>query len=280
MKKLIIILSILLITNCGQRDNEIELIRPTDEIYVFIPKVVSPDGRIVTKVYDISNTQVEKISQAIDEIKVILQKSGKNFEINELTSGIPFSPNQFLYTLYINELGKIDKVVVITSQSQDVDKYLINQMKDWEMEIFTSNNTPQKYSINWEFSLFLPKGSERLSLHNSSLKVFEKINLSKKEDFHLKVEQMPMPIGGMREIAKNVHYPEIAKRAGIEGRVFVKAFIDESGNVVETEIIKGIGGGCDQAALDAIEATKFKPGRKNGKPVKVQVSIPIMFKLD
>ena len=101
-----------------------------------------------------------------------------------------------------------------------------------------------------------------------------------RDEYIATAEEMPMPIGGMREIAANVHYPEIAKRAGIEGRVFVKAFIDEKGNVVETEIIKGIGAGCSEAAAEAVKKTKFKPGRQGGKPVKVQVTVPILFKLD
>jgi len=97
--------------------------------------------------------------------------------------------------------------------------------------------------------------------------------------FFVAVEEMPEPIGGIEAIQKRIIYPEIAKRAGVQGRVFVKAFVDENGNVIKAEIIKGIGAGCDEAAIKAVMATKFKPGRQRGKPVKVQVSIPILFKL-
>jgi protein TonB len=60
--------------------------------------------------------------------------------------------------------------------------------------------------------------------------------------------------------------------------VFIRAFVDESGSVIKTELIKGIGGGCDEAALDAVRDTKFSPGKQRGKPVKVQVTVPIVFK--
>jgi protein TonB len=90
---------------------------------------------------------------------------------------------------------------------------------------------------------------------------------------------MPMPVGGMTEISKKIIYPQIAKRAGIEGKVYVLAFIDENGNVANARVIKGIDGGCDEAALDAVKQTKFNPGKQDGKPVKVQVTIPIVFKL-
>ncbi|KAA0241462.1 MAG: energy transducer TonB [Ignavibacteriota bacterium] len=90
---------------------------------------------------------------------------------------------------------------------------------------------------------------------------------------------MPQPIGGLQGIQKLIQYPEIAKRAGIQGKVFVKAFIDENGNVISAEVVKGIGGGCDEAALDAIFKTKFTPGKQRGKPVKVQVTVSVLFQL-
>lgn len=97
--------------------------------------------------------------------------------------------------------------------------------------------------------------------------------------FFVAVEQQPEPIGGLEGIQKRIVYPEIAKRAGVQGRVFVKAFVDENGNVVKVELLKGIGAGCDEAAMEAVKNTKFTPGRQRGKSVKVQVSIPIVFRL-
>lgn len=97
--------------------------------------------------------------------------------------------------------------------------------------------------------------------------------------YFVAVEEMPEPIGGIGEIQKKIVYPEIAKRAGVEGKVYVLAFVDESGNVTDAKIIKGIGAGCDEAALNAVKKTKFKPGKQRGKAVKVQVSIPVVFKL-
>lgn len=99
-------------------------------------------------------------------------------------------------------------------------------------------------------------------------------------EFFVAVEQMPEPIGGIAAIQKKIVYPEIAKRAGVQGRVYVKAFVDEGGNVQKAEVIKGIGAGCDEAAIKAVLKTKFKPGKQRGKPVRVQVSIPILFKLN
>ena len=94
------------------------------------------------------------------------------------------------------------------------------------------------------------------------------------------VEDLPIPIGGIAGIQKKIIYPEIAQRAGIQGRVLVKAFVDENGKVNKAEIVKGIGAGCDEAAIAAVLKTRFKPGKQRGKAVRVQVSIPILFKLN
>lgn len=96
--------------------------------------------------------------------------------------------------------------------------------------------------------------------------------------FFVAVEQMPEPIGGLADIQKRVIYPSVALQTGIEGKVYVRAMVNEAGVVTQTEILKGIGAGCDEAAADAVAKTKFKPGIQRGKPVKVQITIPIVFK--
>ncbi len=50
--------------------------------------------------------------------------------------------------------------------------------------------------------------------------------------------------------------------------------------MAKTEILKGIGGGCDEAAEYAVKHTKFSPGKQRGKPVKVKVMVPVVFKLE
>jgi protein TonB len=92
-------------------------------------------------------------------------------------------------------------------------------------------------------------------------------------------EVMPEPVGGLATIQNKVKYTEIAKRIELEGTVLIEAIVDENGNVIESKIIKKIGGGLDEEALNAVASTKFKPGLQRGKPVKVRVTIPIKFVL-
>ncbi|SRR5690606_1377610 len=107
----------------------------------------------------------------------------------------------------------------------------------------------------------------------------EEKKVEEEPQYFVAVEEMPEPIGGIQAIQSKIVYPEIAKRAGVEGKVYVLAFVNEQGDVTKVEIIRGLGAGLDEAALNAVKQTKFKPGKQRGKPVKVQVSIPIVFKL-
>ena len=75
-------------------------------------------------------------------------------------------------------------------------------------------------------------------------------------------------------------YPEIAQEAGIEGVVVVQAFIDEKGRVKETIILKGVPNtGLDEAAMEAIRSTRFKPAKQRERSVGVWISIPVNFRL-
>lgn len=76
-------------------------------------------------------------------------------------------------------------------------------------------------------------------------------------------------------------YPQVAKLAGIQGKVYVEATIDEKGNVIETKILKSDHETLEPAALEAVKNTKFNPGvSKSNKKTKAKVVVPMMFKLE
>lgn len=93
------------------------------------------------------------------------------------------------------------------------------------------------------------------------------------------VENMPELIGGMASIQKEINYPEVALRAGIEGLVQVQFIVNKQGEVEDPQVIRGIGGGADEEALRAVKKAKFRPGLQRGRPVRVQYSLPVYFKL-
>lgn len=93
------------------------------------------------------------------------------------------------------------------------------------------------------------------------------------------VEEMPKLIGGLSDLQKKIHYPEIAKKAGVEGRVIVQFVVNEQGAVTDPVVVRGIGAGCDEEAIRAVQEARFTPGKQRGKPVRVKMSLPITFKL-
>jgi len=99
------------------------------------------------------------------------------------------------------------------------------------------------------------------------------------EDFFVVVEDMPELIGGLASIQQNIRYPEMARRAGIEGRVYVQFIVNERGEVEDPQVIRGIGGGADEEALRAVKQAQFRPGMQRGRPVRVQYSLPVVFRL-
>jgi protein TonB len=98
------------------------------------------------------------------------------------------------------------------------------------------------------------------------------------EEIFIVVEQQPELIGGIAAVQSKIVYPEIALKAGIEGRVIVQFVIDKSGSVIDPVVIRGIGGGCDEEALRAVKQAKFRPGLQRGRPVSVRYTLPITFK--
>ena len=93
------------------------------------------------------------------------------------------------------------------------------------------------------------------------------------------VEEMPKPIGGMESIVNKLYYPELARRVGITGRVVIAAVINKEGNVVNAHVLQSLFPSLDEVALNAVKETKFIPGKQRGKPVNVQMTIPIQFRL-
>jgi TonB family protein len=92
-----------------------------------------------------------------------------------------------------------------------------------------------------------------------------------------KAPEMPKPI-----VTKAPVYPEEARKKGISGEVQVQILVTKDGLVKDATVISNKTGSKDleKAALDAVNQWKFEPGKLDGKPVEVNVIIPIKFKLD
>ncbi|MEF8865060.1 MAG: energy transducer TonB, partial [Salinibacter sp.] len=99
------------------------------------------------------------------------------------------------------------------------------------------------------------------------------------QEIFMVVENQPELIGGMKALSESVDYPEFAKKAGIEGRVIVQFVVDEQGNVRDPKVTRGVHKLLNEEAIKAVKDQKFKPGKQRGQAVKVQMSLPVTFRL-
>ena len=91
---------------------------------------------------------------------------------------------------------------------------------------------------------------------------------------------MPQLIGGMGALQQAVVYPEMQRRAGIEGRAFVQFVVMPDGSTRDHTIVRSSGDAAlDAAAIAAVQSVRFRPGTKDGEPVAVQFVVPIQFEL-
>jgi Ca-activated chloride channel family protein len=106
---------------------------------------------------------------------------------------------------------------------------------------------------------------------------------AEKKKVYSSAEKMPVFPGkseGLKNfIKKHMRIPDHLKTAGIAGNVFVEFIIDIDGSVKEVHVLRGIHPDLDKEAVRIIKLTSkmWKPGRVNGKPVKVQMVIPVKF---
>jgi TonB family protein len=76
-------------------------------------------------------------------------------------------------------------------------------------------------------------------------------------------------------------YPKKARRMGVEGRVYVQFVVSKKGRPVELTVLRGIGAGCDEVALEGIQAmTAWTPARYQGKAVQQLFVLPVVFRLN
>ena len=126
---------------------------------------------------------------------------------------------------------------------------------------------------------------ETFNISGSLFETLLDVATSKEDTVYQIVEEMPVFPGGeqamMKFVAENINYPQEAKDKEIAGRVFVSFVVEKDGSVDEVKVMRGIGGGCDEEVVRVVKAMpKWKPGKQEGKPVRVNYMMPFNFKLD
>lgn len=101
---------------------------------------------------------------------------------------------------------------------------------------------------------------------------------------HGKVDEAPSPSEGILEwnkyMSKNIKYPHSARESKTQGTVVVGFKVKEDGTIADVEIIRGIGGECDQEAVRIIAGgPTWDPGKVGDQPVTTQISLAVRFVL-
>lgn len=107
----------------------------------------------------------------------------------------------------------------------------------------------------------------------------------KEDPIFVAVDHSPSFPGGEEArllfLQTHLRYPLEARNKGIQGTVFVSFVVEKDGAITNTEVVRGIGGGCDEEVLRILELMpKWNPGLHSGKPVRTQFRMPVRFVLN
>lgn len=99
------------------------------------------------------------------------------------------------------------------------------------------------------------------------------------------IEQQPEFPGGrealMQYLMQNLQYPETARKINVEAIALVSFTVDKNGDIRNAKSLKNIGYGIDREALRVVnEMPKWNPAVQNGKPVEMEYTLEVNFKLD
>ncbi len=113
----------------------------------------------------------------------------------------------------------------------------------------------------------------------------EKTNIDERVICWGPVEQKPEFPNGEAAMFKflcdNIKYPSIARENNIAGTVYIGFVVNTDGSIQDVTIKRGVGGGCSEEALHVVNMMpKWKPGRQQGRPVRVSYTLPVKFHLE
>ena len=104
------------------------------------------------------------------------------------------------------------------------------------------------------------------------------------EHIFTSVEVAPAPQGGLEEfykyVARNYNYPPQAQEQGVSGRVLLQFVVERDGSLTDIQVLRDLKYGTGEEAVRMLKrAPKWKPGIQNGRPVRVQFTLPIQLNL-
>lgn len=248
----------------------------------------SVSGSLFETLLDVATSTKDTVYQIAEEmpefpggVEALMDFVGKNVKYPEEAKEKEISGRVFM-SFVIEKDGSVSNVKVLRGIGGGCDEEavrVIKGMPKWKPGIQKGKPVRVSYMmpINFKLDSQPTKPAQKADVSKPDMK-------PDKNGVYQICEQMPEFPGGVEAlmdfVAKNVVYPQEAMDKEISGRVYVSFVIEKDGSVNEVKVMKGIGGGCDDEAVRVIKAMpKWKPGKQDGKPVRVSYMMPITFKL-
>jgi TonB family protein len=163
---------------------------------------------------------------------------------------------EFSVRVVIDEAGQVAEARLASMKAQELDSQAADAAADAVMAAVRQ----------WQF--------ERPVRAPLAMTIVLKLDASEKGGEAPVIEQ-PVAID-----VQSAEYPESARAKKIQGDVEVEATLDATGHVTGTKVVRSASADLDQAAVDAIRASTFRPGMRNGEPVPVTITMTMRFKLE
>lgn len=203
-----------------------------------------------------------KVSEEMPQLIGGLEEIQKKIEYPEeaLKKGIE---GRVFVQFIVNKNGNVSDAKVIRGIGGGADEEALRVVREAKFEPGYQNGVPARvqYALPISFKLSPPTSDEN------------------PDQIYKVVDDMPDLIGGFEGLRDQIQYPQEAKQAGIEGRVYMTFVVNKQGDVEDATVVRGLGAGADEEALRVIRQAKFEPGYSNGEPVRVQYSLALSFVL-
>ncbi len=183
-----------------------------------------------------------------------------------------------LVTAKVNKKGIVEKVKVIQKLGLGFDEAAIRAVKKTVFIPGQQNGENVNAEVTFKINFRLKKKPQKQKTITEN-KIAKNDSTKPKEIIICKGNECPELKESVNEFLQRIKYPPQAKRKKIKGDVIIEAKINDLGFVISTNVVKGIGYGCDVEARLQVLRTQFIPAEKEGKEVDSIVKIRVPFGL-
>jgi TonB family protein len=188
-----------------------------------------------------------------------------------------------IITFVVEKDGSLSNERVVRGITDDLNNEALRVIKlspHWQPGMQNNRKVRVQYSVPINFALAPDADTTKTVTPTFSIASAQ----SGSDPVFTSVEQVPEFKGGLEAFGKflatNMKYPKAARDNNVQGRVIITFVVEKDGSLSNMKVVRGIGSGCDEEAVRVLSISPaWKPGIQNGKPVKVQYSVPISFTL-